>query len=229
MNFFAAFRVFVNSLWIQASWSFEGMQSLGFANAISPALDDDEKLKDHAEFFNTHPIMASAVLGAVARLEAEGEHQKALELKRMVMGPFGGMGDAFYWGGVKVFLSVSAVLMVVAGYPVAAFGFVALWTLVNVLSRAFLFWFGFKGREQALLRIASSGLAGYGARMKTASAVLLGLSLGLYSAMASGSYSLPLALAATAFGASFLVRRVRDPVWLVYVGALISIGIGMVL
>ncbi len=56
------------------------MQSLGFAYAMEPALrrlhgtgeECRRALGRHLEFFNTHPFLAAAVLGAAVRLEAEG-------------------------------------------------------------------------------------------------------------------------------------------------------------
>ena len=69
----AMLKVFFDSFFIQSSWSFEKMQSLGFAAAISPAIvevyrDSPEgksaALKRPLAFYNAHPYMASPVLGA---------------------------------------------------------------------------------------------------------------------------------------------------------------------
>ncbi|MFL5387875.1 MAG: PTS system mannose/fructose/sorbose family transporter subunit IID, partial [Myxococcales bacterium] len=77
-------RVFFRALFIQAAWNPRGMQNLGFADAISPALrelypdpaDCAKAVSRHLEFFNCHPYMAAAILGGAVRLEervANGE------------------------------------------------------------------------------------------------------------------------------------------------------------
>src|SRR5439155_670898 len=63
-------RVFLRSMFLQAAWNPRGMQNLGFADAISPALaelypDPVERAKAvarHLEFFNCHPYLAAAIL-----------------------------------------------------------------------------------------------------------------------------------------------------------------------
>src|SRR5438067_12857597 len=70
-------RVFWRSLFLQAAWNPRGMQNLGFADAISPALAELFPLRvDRAaaaarplEFFNCLPYMAAAILGGAVRLE----------------------------------------------------------------------------------------------------------------------------------------------------------------
>ena len=70
-------RVFVRSLALQASWSFRGLQSLGFAYAMEPALEriypaaGDRRLalQRHLGFFNSNPVLAAAILGCAVRME----------------------------------------------------------------------------------------------------------------------------------------------------------------
>ena len=71
-----------NAVWwrqflLQGCWNYEGMQNVGFAYAILPALRDfyagrpEEALKAvkrHLEFFNTQPAMGALILGASVRL-----------------------------------------------------------------------------------------------------------------------------------------------------------------
>ena len=70
---------------MQASWSFERMQSLGFAFAIAPALkklypngaEYESRLRLHMDYFNTQPYLASFILGAVVRMEEERADDEA--------------------------------------------------------------------------------------------------------------------------------------------------------
>ncbi len=58
------FKVFIRSLFVQACWNFESMQSVGFLYTVLQGLEkiyegDPEGLRDaalrHSEFINTHP------------------------------------------------------------------------------------------------------------------------------------------------------------------------------
>ncbi len=106
-------QVLLRSFLLQASWNFERMQSLGLLFILHPALgrlyrEEDLKLacSRHLEYFNTHPFMASPIIGAVLALEqgrARGEDSPlgVQEFKRMIMAPYAAVGDALFWGGLR--------------------------------------------------------------------------------------------------------------------------------
>ena len=69
-------EVCVRSLLDQAWWNDAGMQNLGFLfawarveRAVSGLAKHREAARRHLEYFNTHPYMASFVLGVVGSLE----------------------------------------------------------------------------------------------------------------------------------------------------------------
>ena len=103
-------RVFLRSLFLQAAWNPRGMQNLGFADAITPALHElypdraecAKAVLRHLEFFNCHPYMAAAILGGSVRLEervANGEAppETVSSFKRALGPPFAALGDGFFW------------------------------------------------------------------------------------------------------------------------------------
>lgn len=118
----ALFKVFLGSFFIQSAWSFEKMQGLGFAAAISPAIKElwqgekrKEALKRHLAFYNAHPYMASPVLGAAIRLEERAREgtaaaDAAVSFKKKIMGPYGAIGDSFFWGSVRPLASCFGIL-----------------------------------------------------------------------------------------------------------------------
>lgn len=122
-------RVFCRSFFLQASWNFEGLQSLGVLYALAPALrrlyrDRAEDLASayqrHLQYFNTHPYMASPILGVMLELEEErsegcGGNLGVQEFRGMVTGPYAAMGDAFFWGGIRPLAAVAALLFAVQG------------------------------------------------------------------------------------------------------------------
>lgn len=151
--------VFWRSFFIQASWSYDRMQSLGFAFALAPVLrrlypepnERAERVVRHMEYFNTQPYMASFILGAVARLEEDrvmGTNPAADpgELKRALMAPLGALGDSFFWGSLKPLAAVIAVAMLLAGAWWAPLLFLALYNVVHVGLRAGLVFAGYATR-----------------------------------------------------------------------------------
>lgn len=121
----------VRSFFLQATWNFERMQHLGFCFALLPVLrwvhpDAGSRaridaVKRHLEFFNTHPVMAAPILGAAARLEAEGEGGTAQTCKLSLMGSYGAIGDSFFWGGLRPAAGIAGVtaglLWTMSGLP----------------------------------------------------------------------------------------------------------------
>src|SRR5438067_1032257 len=106
--FFILVRVFLRSLLLQAAWNRRGMQNLGFAYAIAPALKalypDPAQRRDavrrHLGFFNCHPYMAAAILGGSIHHEeriAQGSEgaEEVQRYKRTLQGPLAALGDGF--------------------------------------------------------------------------------------------------------------------------------------
>ena len=114
-------RVFWRSLFLQAAWNPRGMQNLGFAHAMAPALEElyphpAERAKAaarHLEFFNSHPYMAAAILGGAVRLEervASGlaPPESVSAFKSALGPPFAALGDGFFWLGVRPTAALAA-------------------------------------------------------------------------------------------------------------------------
>ncbi|MBF0844148.1 PTS mannose/fructose/sorbose transporter family subunit IID, partial [Streptococcus danieliae] len=72
-------KVWLRSTFLQGSWNYERMQNLGWAYSMVPAIkrlytskeDRAAALERHMEFFNTHPYVASPILGVTLALEEE--------------------------------------------------------------------------------------------------------------------------------------------------------------
>lgn len=156
ITFGTTLRLFVGSLFIQSSWSFERLQALGFASAITPALrelygngpEGREALKRHLAHFNTNPYLASAILGAAVRMEEDvrAGKMKPAEVagfKRMTMGAYGAIGDNFFWAGLRPLASVAGVLGVVLW---------GVWgvALMLLLYNAFHLWLRWRGLVKGL-------------------------------------------------------------------------------
>lgn len=185
-------RVFLNSLFIQASWSFTGMQNLGFASSVAPALKGlyrgkelEGALRRHMEFFNTHPYMAAPILGAVVRLEEEvkaGKRDVASisSFKQGVMGPYGALGDSLFWGSIKPFAAVVALIMALSGSLWAPIIFLIVFNIPHLWMRVYGLLAGYRLGEDVVLYIKSLDLPGWGRRVRGLTLLLVGVLLALY-------------------------------------------------
>jgi len=110
---------------LQGCWNYEGMQNVGFAYAILPALrefyagrpeDALKAVKRHLEFFNTQPAMGAVILGAAVRLEerasaGDADARSIGTFKVGLMGSLGAIGDAFFWGALRPMASAAGAIL----------------------------------------------------------------------------------------------------------------------
>jgi mannose/fructose/N-acetylgalactosamine-specific phosphotransferase system component IID len=112
-------RVAYRLLLLQATWSFERMQGLGFAWALQPFLERlypnleslRKALERHSEYFNTQPYVASLIVGLTCRLEEqaaalpcdqrEAAYARLHAVKNAMSCSLAGMGDAFFWSALR--------------------------------------------------------------------------------------------------------------------------------
>src|SRR5205823_1640685 len=153
-------HVFWRSLFLQAAWNPRGMQNVGFADAIAPALDElyadpaerSRATQRHLEFFNCHPYLAAAILGGAVRLEervaaGEAPPEHVSNFKAALGPPFAALGDGFFW----LALRPTAALVAAAVEPFLGLGcvlvFLGLYNSVHLSTRVWLFWTGYSRAE----------------------------------------------------------------------------------
>lgn len=180
-------RVFIRSFLLQASWNPQGMQNLGLAYALYPALrrlypdqkKQHEAVQRHLAFFNTHPYVAAAILGGVLFHEeriARGKEppDRVLAFKQALMGPLAAVGDGFFWLSLKPAVgALSAALVPFIG-AWAAVVFVVLYNLVHLTIRVRLYWIGLSRGDRLVAEVARANLPRRGAWLRGVAAVSAG-------------------------------------------------------
>lgn len=191
-------HVFWRSLFLQAAWNPRGMQNVGFADAIAPALaelypDPVERAKAaarHLEFFNCHPYLAAAILGGAVRLEervASGEAppQSVSSFKSALGPPFAALGDGFFW----LALRPTAALAAAVTEPFLGLGcvavFLALYNSVHLATRVWLFLTGYTRAEGVVEAVGRAHFASGTPLLKICGAALAG-GLAARSLLAAG-------------------------------------------
>ena len=188
----ALMRVFWRSLFLQASWNMKGMQNLGLAYALFPALqklypnplDLKNTLQRHLTFYNTHPYMAAAVVGGILHHEeriARGEWppEKGEAFKKALMGPLAAVGDGFFWLSLRPAMgALSAFLVPFVGLW-AAVVFVVCYNAVHLFLRVRLFLWGYFLGERLVEPLSRANLPRKSAWVRKGAAVCVG-STGAY-------------------------------------------------
>ena len=161
------------STFIQGSWNYERMQNGGWAFSMIPAIKKLYKtkeertaaLKRHLEFFNTHPYIASPILGVTLALEEERANGAPVDdvaiqgVKVGMMGPLAGVGDPVFWFTVRPILGALGASLALSGSIVGPLLFFVVWNLVRI---AFLWYtqeFGYKVGT-SIAKDMSGGLLG---------------------------------------------------------------------
>jgi PTS system mannose-specific IID component len=139
--------VFWKSTFLQGSWNYERMQNLGWAYAMGPALkklytekeDLADALETHMEFFNTHPYIASPIIGVTLVLEEAKANGAPIEdstiqgVKIGMMGPLAGVGDPVFWFTIKPILgALGASLAIAGGNILGPILFFVLWNAIRL-------------------------------------------------------------------------------------------------
>ena len=150
--------VWLRSTFLQGSWNYERMQNGGWAFAMIPAIkklyktkeERADALKRHLEFFNTHPYVASPIIGVTLALEEERANGAPIDDitiqgdKVGMMGPLAGIGDPVFWFTVKPILGALAASLAMSGNILGPFIYFFAW---NIIRMAFMWYtqeFGYK-------------------------------------------------------------------------------------
>ncbi|MFI3100561.1 PTS system mannose/fructose/sorbose family transporter subunit IID [Streptococcus suis] len=155
-------KVWWRSTFLQGSWNYERMQNLGWAYAMIPAIkklytkkeDQAAALERHLEFFNTHPYVASPILGVTLALEEERANGAEIDdtaiqgVKIGMMGPLAGIGDPVFWFTVRPILGALGASLALSGNIMGPIIFFFGW---NAIRMAFLWYtqeFGYKAGSE---------------------------------------------------------------------------------
>jgi mannose PTS system EIID component len=236
---------FLRSFTIQGSWNYRTMIGGGFAFTLLPLLrrlrgdrgpELDSALARHSEHFNAHPYLVGVAVGAVARLELDGQPNEVVKrFKEAVRGPLGALGDTLVWAGWLPTTLLAALAGAWWGLPPfeSILIFLALYNVGHLALRAWSFSVGFREGVSVGTRLRQAALRQRADLLHQSGAVLLGLVCAslLFSERGLGGtgrfWSL-LAIAAFALGVTG-GRRVWRPAAMAVVGTIIAIFLTQVI
>ncbi len=151
--------IFLRTFFLQALWNFERLQNVGFLYILYPVFKslykDKEKRKEallrHIGFFNTNPYMVNIIIAMVINAEnnialgQEKNIKKPEMIKSVMAGPTAAIGDYFFWGTWRPFVSFVSILMIILSMNMFSINF--LWiapvifiVVYNIVHLAFRYW-----------------------------------------------------------------------------------------
>ncbi|HVZ80813.1 MAG TPA: PTS system mannose/fructose/sorbose family transporter subunit IID [bacterium] len=193
-------KCFLRQFHLQVLWNYERYLSYGVTFFLLPVLkkaykdpaDRAQAMTRHLEYFNTHPYMASFVLGAVLKMEEEKQglppaQQKQKEeeisaLKVGMMGPIAAMGDNLFWATIRPYCALIAVTLVISrSFPVEGqfwimpLLFLSVYNIGHVGLRLVGFLQGYRMGDQVVLSLRKFGFQEAIRGLRLASILLLGV------------------------------------------------------
>lgn len=136
------------SFFLQSSWNYRGMMSMGFLYAISPALDKihaegparESAYLRHLEYFNTNPYLSSVVMGVIIQLEerlSRGEITEDIihDTKEGLMTACAAIGDGLFWDSWRPFVAAAALTFAFGNYLFTPLLFLAIYNLPHLYFR----------------------------------------------------------------------------------------------
>ena len=165
-------KAFWRSATLYAAVSPAKQGASGFCYSLMPALNhfykDPEKKKEalsrSMSYFNTTVPFSTFIMGLVASMEKENSEKPDFDtasinaVKSSLMGPLAGIGDAIFWGVLRVIAAGIAVSMGQSGNVLAPLVFLILFNLPSILVRYYGTFLGYKLGSQYIQKVYASGL-----------------------------------------------------------------------
>lgn len=237
--------IYLRTLAVQGSWSYELLLGPGVGFCVEPALrrlpggERGERYRQalarQSRYFNSHPYLASLAVGALARAELEGVPAAQLDkFRRAMCGPLGSVGDRVVWARWLPFCSVIALLAYGLGAPAGAvlLIFLGLYNVGHLGLRAWGLRAGWRHGLKVAGALGAAPLRQGPVYLAHAVAFVGGLALPLLLAGSVGPARLPLAatvVVALAIGASLVRLQGRVEGWRVALIALAGLALYSVL
>lgn len=111
-------------------------------------------MKDHMEFFNTHPFLVTFIMGLVLAMEENKEDRNTIRaIKVATMGPLGGIGDALFWLTALPICAGIGASLAMEGNIAGPILFLVLFNALHLILLFFLMNYGYKTGVNAIVSL----------------------------------------------------------------------------
>ena len=165
-------QLFFRSLSMEASFNYERMMSLAFGYAMEPIIkklykdpkEQREAMKRHLEFYNCTSACSPFIIGVCTAMEEKNAESVEFDtasinaMKAGLMGPLAGIGDAIFWGSLRIITAGIGISLAKEGNILGPILFVLLFNTPNYLFRYFGALYGYRMGSTFIDRVNESGL-----------------------------------------------------------------------
>ena len=185
----------------------------------------DEAMSRYTSWYNitlnVHPVV-SGICAAMERDAAEDENfdvSNIQAVKASLMGPLSGVGDAFFWGVLRIIAAGIGIGLAAAGSPLGAIAFLLIYNIPSWIVRWGCQVLGFKLGTSFISKVSESGLMG----VVTKAAGILGLLM--IGAMTASNVAFNVALTIPVAGSDpIMVQTYLDAMFKGLIPMLITLG-----
>jgi fructoselysine and glucoselysine-specific PTS system IID component len=165
-------NMFWRSIPYEHSWNYERMGNVGFTWALLPILkklypnkkDLSVAMKRHLELYNVTPYIVTLPLGIAAAMEEtnvtdDSFDEKSISgVKLALMGPLAGIGDAFFWGTLRILATGIGTSLALKGNILGPILFFLVFNIPHYLMRYYGSFLGYGLGSNVITQVQSSGV-----------------------------------------------------------------------
>jgi PTS system mannose-specific IID component len=237
-------NIFLRSFFIHTTLNFKRMQNMGFAMAVIPLIEElqlekkesEKFLTTHLQMFNTHPYFSAPIIGSIVRLEEENavkeEATDVNSIKQSLTASYAAIGDIFFWGALRPFLSIISVILIYMGLVFAPVVYLLIYTPIHFGVRLKGFIEGYRRGKRGFEFIRSLNLPGIAIKIRWISlTVLIGLIIwlsidsGYWPFIKTYGIVVKLTALATVMFCLLLIKRGFSQVYIIYGAVVIFITV----
>ena len=165
-------KLFWRSIPYEHSWNYERMGHIGFMWALMPILrklypqDADFKaaLKRHMELYNVTPYISTLPMSIAAAMEEANATEDNFDtsaisnVKLALMGPLSGVGDAFYWGTLRILATGVGTSLALQGSILGPILFLLVFNVPHYIIRYLLTFVGYRFGSDMISKVQDRAL-----------------------------------------------------------------------
>lgn len=165
-------QLFWRTIPFEHSWNYERMGHVGFMWALIPILrklypnevDFRAAMKRHMELYNVTPYISTLPISIAAAMEEVNAEDPSFDtsaisnVKLALMGPLSGIGDAFYWGTLRILATGIGTSLALQGSILGPLLFLFVFNVPHYVIRYLLTFLGYRFGSDMITKIQESGL-----------------------------------------------------------------------
>ncbi|MGQ7898755.1 PTS system mannose/fructose/sorbose family transporter subunit IID [Enterococcus faecium] len=165
-------RLFWFSVPYETAWNFERMSNVGFCFGLLPILkklypkkeDLSDAMKRHLEVYNMTPYISTLPLSIAAAMEEanvmdeEFDTSSISAVKLAMMGPLSGIGDAFFWGTLRIVATAVGTSLALKGSILGPILFFLVFNVPHFAIRYALTFVGYGLGSNVISKLRASGI-----------------------------------------------------------------------